>query len=213
MTVGLPADSQGLLAESAFEAIAEQVGWADSIAVGPGIGRSLGVDRAVQRLFAQADRPAIFDADALGALGARPIVLDRPGGPRVLTPHPGELRKLLDLPTDADRVAQCRAAIERAKTSNITIVLKGHRTFITDGVRGAFNSTGNPGMATGGSGDVLTGVIAVLLGQGFGAFDAARLGVHLHGRAGDLAVTGYGPIGMIASDIARYLPAAIEMQL
>ena len=109
---------------------------------------------------------------------------------------------------DGERSRAASELAQRDAAGNTVIVLKGHRTVITDGKRAAFNSTGNPGMATGGSGDVLTGVITALLCQGLAPFDAARLGVHLHGRAGDLAAAKLGQVSLIASDLLDYLPAA-----
>jgi NAD(P)H-hydrate epimerase len=103
-----------------------------------------------------------------------------------------------------------RAARELAERCGVVVVLKGHETLVTDGHRHATNSTGNPGMARGGSGDVLTGLITALVCQGLPPWEAARLGVHVHGRAGDLAAAELGEVGMIASDLVSYLPAALR---
>src|SRR5690606_7051463 len=124
-------------------------------------------------------------------------ILPAPRGPRVLTPHPGEYSRLTGERvgrSDDDRATGAVALASQDPAGQITVVLKGHRSVVADAERYAFNTTGNPGMATGGMGDVLTGVIAGLLAQGMTAWEAARLGTHLHGLAGDLAATMLGEI-------------------
>jgi NAD(P)H-hydrate epimerase len=148
----------------------------------------------------------VFDADALNALAAQPAILSRHAGPRILTPHPGEFARLIGQKLSAaDREP---AAVALADRCGIVVVLKSHRTFVTDGRRQWHNRTGNPGMATGGSGDSLTGLVTALACQGLEPFDAARLGVHLHGLAGDLAAEQFGQVSLIASDLIRFLPKA-----
>ena len=132
----------------------------------------------------------------------------KPGGPRVLTPHPGEFARLVGKKLDGE--ARQQAAVELAAKCGVVILLKGHRTLITDGKRQAINTTGNPGMATGGSGDVLTGLITALLCQHLEPFDAARLGAHLHGLAGDLAAKEKGEVSLIARDLVEFLPEAFR---
>ena len=130
-------------------------------------------------------------------------------GPRILTPHPGEFARLVHqerVPAE-ERV---EAGVTLARRCGVVLVLKGHRTLVTDGHTPHFNTTGNPGMATGGSGDVLTGLITALLCQRLSPFDAARLGVFLHGLAGDLAAAELSQEAMIASDLPRFLPAAFR---
>lgn len=209
MTLPLPADKQGRIAAAAADLLVDAAAEADVVAMGPGLGRSPELTDLVDRLFRQVAAPMVVDADALNALADLPAGLPTPGGPRVLTPHPGEFRRLSGLPRltpdEAPRVADQRAAVH-----GVVIVLKSHRTTVTDGVRRVVNTTGNPGMATGGSGDVLTGVIAGLIGQQHSPFDAAHLGVHLHGRAGDLAAAELGETSLIASDLLRWLPAAFR---
>jgi len=142
-------------------------------------------------------------------LAARPEALAQSGGPRILTPHPGEFARLLDATGDADLSEDRReAAVAWAARHGVVLVLKGRHTLTTDGRRRAVNTTGNPGMATGGSGDVLTGLITALVCQHLEPFDAARLGVHLHGLAGDLAAKKLGQVSLIAGDLIRYLPEA-----
>jgi NAD(P)H-hydrate epimerase len=230
MTVALPSDEAGRisagacdriseLAEkahyqaprslpSSFDRLAELARNATAMACGPGLGRSLGLDELVVRLYQEIALPIVFDADALNALSSNPAALSHPGGPRILTPHPGEFARLIGRKLDDD--ARGTAAVQLALQCGVVVVLKGHRTLITDGHYKALNTTGNPGMATGGSGDVLTGLITALLCQRLAPFEAARLGVFLHGLAGDLAAQSLGQVSMIASDIIRYLPKAFQ---
>ena len=179
------------------------------VGCGPGLGRSLGLTALVARLYQHLAQPMVVDADGLNALSARPEILAHPGGPRILTPHAGEFARLLGV----DRVPadqQQARAVEFAARFGVVLVLKGHRTLITDGRCEAINPTGNPGMATGGTGNVLTGLITALACQHLSPFDAARLGVYLHGLAGDLAAEELGQESLIAADLIRYLPAAFN---
>jgi len=208
MTVPLPCDRAGRISWRARGEIVELAETADAVACGPGLGRSAGLEALVSDLYARLGNPMVVDADGLNALSARREVLGSPGGARILTPHPGEFARLMG----RDRVAAHErepAAVELAGHCGVVVVLKGHRTLITDGRQRATNTTGNPGMATGGSGDVLTGLVTALVCQGLAPFEAARLGVFLHGLAGDLAAAELGQQAMIASDLIRFLPAAM----
>ncbi|MDA1051370.1 MAG: NAD(P)H-hydrate dehydratase [Planctomycetota bacterium] len=207
MTVPLPCDEQGRLTVAAQEHLAELADTATCIACGPGLGRSHRVTDLVAWMYEVLPQPIVFDADALFALSERRDRLDEPAGPRILTPHLGEFKRLVgndELEREKAEMFAAQLAISR----RVVILLKGHKTVITDGRRSVHNTTGNPGMATGGSGDVLTGVIAALLGQRLAPFDAARLGAYVHGLAGDLAAATFGETSMIASDIVAHLPAA-----
>jgi len=206
MTVPLPSDEAGRIAAEAFDRIVESAERATAVACGPGLGRSAALDRLVARLYGEIARPMVFDADALNALAAAPESLNRSAGPRVLTPHPGEFARLIGEKLDDE--ARREAAVQWAARRGVVLVLKGHRTLITDGPRRAVNATGNPGMATGGTGDVLTGLIAALMAQGLAAFDAARLGAHLHGLAGDLAAKRLGQVSLTARDVVAFFPEA-----
>lgn len=211
MTVPLASDAQGRLHESAKEQLDRITAMATVVACGPGLGRSDGVTSCVRHLYRQLSQPMVIDADGLNALAARPNGLADPGGPRVLTPHPGELRRLLDADPASPPAGTLREqAIRMASQYGLVMVLKGSRTLITDGTRRTHNLTGNPGLATGGTGDVLTGLIAALVGQGLEPFAAAQLGVYLHGVAGDLAAARLGQISLIARDVLEYLPAAFQ---
>ncbi|HEV3341283.1 MAG TPA: NAD(P)H-hydrate dehydratase [Pirellulales bacterium] len=210
MTVGLPCDDAGRISLSAREAIAELAERSTAVGCGPGLGRSAELDELVLWLYTRLKQPAVFDADALNALAAQGDLLASPAGPRILTPHPGEFQRLIGARDRASRPEMEQAAVELAARSGIVIVLKGHRTLITDGRRQTYNTTGNPGMATGGTGDVLTGLTTALLCQHLSPFDAARLASHLHGLAGDLAAEELGEVSLIASDLVRSLPAAFQ---
>jgi len=202
------AEEQGRLAAAAFAAIRDEARMADVIAVGPGLGRSPGVSHVVTELLRCTDKPIVLDADGLNALGSPPEALRHNRGPRVLTPHPGELARLIA--TNSAVVQTRRAELTRdfARRFGVVLVLKGHRTLVQFGDELFTNSTGNPGMATGGSGDVLTGLIAALIGQRLRPFDAAVLGVYLHGLAGDLAREVLGEASLTAADLLDYLPKA-----
>jgi len=207
MTIVLPCDQQGRIAGSARAAIAEAAAEATAIACGPGLGRSAELVELVVWLYQNIKQPMVFDADALNALAQRPAVLEKAGGPRILTPHPGEFGRLIGR-EKIELAERETLAKEFAKRTGTVLVLKGHQTVITDGKQLALNTTGNPGMATGGTGDVLTGIITALVCQRLSPFDAARLGVHVHGLAGDLAAADLGEVSMIASDLVEYLPLA-----
>lgn len=183
-----------------------------ALAVGPGLSRRDGPARLVRELCAAAELPLLMDADALHALAAAgPETISRRRTPAVLTPHPGELSHLIGISpaeVQADRVGAARACAGRF---NAIVVLKGSRTVVAPPVGPAWiNPTGNPVLAAGGMGDVLTGVIAAHLARGMAPLAAALLGVYLHGRAGDLAAADSGPWGILASEIADRVPAAVR---
>jgi NAD(P)H-hydrate epimerase len=211
MTHALEADEDGRLCDLVNRSVLlGLIEAATVVAVGPGLGRSEELGRLVAWLLETSDRPMVVDADALNALGADwPARLSERARPTILTPHPGEMSRLVGrsvADVQADREA---VAAEAARSARGTVVvLKGEKTVVTDGRRVFVNTTGNPGMATGGTGDVLTGVIAALVGQGLDAFEAAVLGVHTHGLAGDLACRRRGEVGLIASDLVAHLPEA-----
>ncbi|HWB10369.1 MAG TPA: NAD(P)H-hydrate dehydratase [Pirellulales bacterium] len=208
MTTGLACDEAGRIGLAAREVIGELAGKSTAIGCGPGLGQSAELNELVAWLYTQLKQPAVFDADALNALAAQADVLSRAAGPRILTPHPGEFQRLIGARARMSRQEMEAEAVALAARAGIVVLLKGHRTLITDGQRQARNTTGNPGMATGGTGDVLTGLTTALLCQQLSPFDAARLAAHLHGLAGDLAAEELGEVSLIASDLVRSLPAA-----
>lgn len=208
MTVGCES-KKGHLAASAIDQLLEASEWADVVAVGPGLGRFKSLEPLIATLYSELPQPLIVDADALNLLADGDASLSEHHGMRVLTPHPGEFQRLLECKT-TDRVRMSGLAVEAAFEAQVTIVLKGHRSLVTDGKEQFENQTGNSGMATAGSGDVLTGVIASLVGQGLEPFAASKLGVHLHGLAGDLAAVEVGQTSLIATDLIDYLPQAFR---
>ncbi len=214
LTLPLPEDGEGRISHDAAGVLEAEIAKQTSFAIGPGLGQSAGLAALVGRLFSSVECPAVFDADALNALASAPGPLAARKRrrddvlPRILTPHPGEFARLAA--TDIPTVQKNREslAVKFAAEHRLVLVLKGHKSVITDGRRMAVNSTGNSGMATGGTGDVLTGLIAALLAQGMGPFEAAQLGVYLHGLAGDLAAKSVSKPGLIASDLPRWLGEA-----
>ena len=210
MTCGLPEDQAGRFAAAALPQIQERIAGADAVAVGPGLGRSEATATIVTELWNALPIPAVFDADALWALSQLgPQAFADHAGPRVLTPHAGELQRLLgeepSRGTAADRERLEQAAIALARDTGCVLVFKGADSLITDGTRQAHNETGNPGMATAGTGDVLTGMITALLGQGLGPFEAARLGAWVHGAAGDVASQTRSVVSVTAQDVGNGL--------
>ena len=217
MTVGLPEGSDGQLSIATLDEISGVIGGKDSVAVGPGLGKSADVSEVVRRVFTEVTGPLVLDADGLNSLATS----FREGrweghlhaGPRILTPHPGEFARLTGLPVSRIEERRTEAARDFARKNGVILVLKGPGTVVTDGEQISINSTGNSGMATGGSGDVLTGLTAALLARKEDPFEMTRLAVHLHGLAGDLAAQAMSQPGMIASDLLRFLGEAWKFLL
>lgn len=181
-----------------------------TVGVGPGLGRSEETEAALLELIDSCQVPMVVDADALNILGEHRKFIGRLPKGSILTPHPKELERLVGNCQDSyERLTKAR---ELARTSGLYIILKGaYSVVITPQGQCYFNTTGNPGMATGGSGDVLTGVVLALLAQGYAPKDAACLAMYVHGLAGDVARKKHGMMGMTAGDIVKYLPLAWRM--
>jgi NAD(P)H-hydrate epimerase len=208
MTRPLPS-KDGQLQLVAKEELPGLIDVATCVACGPGLGRGRQLEQLVGWLYESVRVPLVVDADGLHALAMRSRGLADAAGPRILTPHPGEFRRLVS--DNSSPAQQLRSrAVELARVHGIVIVFKGHRTLVTDGEHVIENDTGNPGMATGGSGDVLTGVITALVCQGLSPREAAQLGVHVHGMAGDLAARDLGQVSLVARDLVDYLPRAFQ---
>lgn len=207
-TAPLPEDDRGRLGSAALPELLELVRGNSVAELGPGLGQSQAIGDMIVAVLEQTDTPLVLDADALNVLVGRFDALRRHAGPIVVTPHPGEFARLLgcDIPTVQARRQELAA--DFAATHGIVVVLKGHGTVVTDGRRVFVNPTGNPGMATGGSGDVLGGLLAALIGQKMETFAAAQLGVYLHGLSGDLARAERGEVSLIATDLLHFLPQA-----
>jgi NAD(P)H-hydrate epimerase len=210
LTAPLPQDAEGRLATAAVSAVRELVRGKNVVAVGPGLGQSAGVAAVVEAVLAEVSVPVVVDADGLNSLQHRTDRLRRRTGPLVLTPHPGEFARLLGTDVATVQGNRVELAVRFALEQNVVLLLKGKDTLVTDGRRLYHNTTGNPGMATGGTGDVLTGLIAALLAQGLSPFEAAQLGACWHGQAGDLARDDLGEVCLIASDLLHYLPGALR---
>ncbi|MCC7211212.1 MAG: NAD(P)H-hydrate dehydratase [Candidatus Brocadia sp.] len=183
----------------------------DVVAVGPGLSQCLETKRLILWLLQSLDCPIVLDADGINALADNPDVLRQIKKQIILTPHPGEMARLMGV-SSTQEIQSERLEISQMfirGRDKVTLVLKGHRTLVVNEEKFYVNKTGNPGMATAGVGDVLTGMIAAFLGQKYSPFDAAQLGVYLHGLAGDLAAQETGEISLIASDILDKLPKAL----
>ena len=194
----------------AAEQILEFAASCTAAVIRPGLSLEPPVPDAIREVVNRIEIPFVLDADGLNAFEPAPELLTHGKAPRVLTPHPGEASRLVkrpvgDIQADREAVAQ-----EMARRFLAVTVLKGHRTVVTDGKRTFVNRTGNPGMATGGAGDVLAGMIGALIGQGLEPYDAACLAVERHGRAGDLAARKLGQVSMMATDILEALPQAFR---
>ncbi len=213
-TLALPQDDSGGMASSGASSVCEEAARNDVVAFGPGAGTGRGARDVLLALIGEPDLRLVIDADGLNNLAKTPLWPGRRRARVILTPHPGEIKRLwqglLREPLPDDRIA---AAVGLANETGCIVVLKGAGTVVTDGGRVYINATGNPGMATAGAGDVLTGVIAALAGQGLGDFEAAVLGVYLHGLAGDIAAAKTGQVSLVATDIIEALPAAFQSKM
>lgn len=215
MTVPLPDSGSGYLSSLAFPEIEKLLAGKAAVALGPGLDCRPGTYALVQKLVETVALPMVIDADGLNALAEDITVLKRKKSQQIiLTPHPGEMSRLLGTSIPDVEAIRISVAQEFARDHDIYLVLKGARTIIASPAgKAAINGSGNPGMASGGVGDVLTGVIASLVGQGYEAWDACRLGVFIHGFAADLVAEEKGEIGMNASDILEKLPYAYNKLL
>ena len=207
---GVAEDDAGGMTSGALEQILEHAGRASALAVGPGIGTGDESLQLVEGILREAEVPVLLDADAVTAL-AGSEALARREAPTVLTPHAGELGRLLGIGAKEVSAHRLRSARAAADEHGCCVLLKGSDTLIVEGERAAVNSTGSVALATAGTGDVLTGVIGALLSRGMGAYDAARAGAWVHGRAADLWLeeTGWPEESMVATDLLPYIPPAV----
>lgn len=205
--VVLPLPEQGgRLSEAAVPEILEKLPRMDAVLIGPGLGLGQGSFAVLKAVLTHAACPVVVDADGITLLVPHMDILRGREAPTILTPHDGEFTRLFG-PVGEDRMASARAA---ALESRGIMLLKGHRTCVTDGIREYRNTTGNPGMAVGGSGDVLAGVLVSLLGQGLEPLEAAACAAWLHGKAGDLCAGELGEYGMLPTDLLDFLPRLLK---
>lgn len=196
----------GRLSEAAVPEILEKIPRMDAVLIGPGLGLGQGSLAVLKAVLTHAACPVVVDADGITLLVPHMDILRGREAPTILTPHDGEFTRLFG-PVGEDRMASARAA---ALESRGIMLLKGHRTCVTDGIREYRNTTGNPGMAVGGSGDVLAGVLVSLLGQGLEPLEAAACAAWLHGKAGDLCAGELGEYGMLPTDLLDFLPRLLK---
>ncbi|MCM8819198.1 MAG: NAD(P)H-hydrate dehydratase [Candidatus Omnitrophica bacterium] len=204
-------EEKGYLSIKAFNQIKDFLKNVDVIALGCGAGRHTSTKKLFLKLLTEIDKTFVVDADGINALASNlEILKNRKSKNLVLTPHLGEFSRLLKL--DIEKIKQERKELVKdfSFRYNLVLVLKGNRSLVSNGKALYENRTGNPGMATAGTGDVLTGIISGLIAQGMNIFEAAKLGVYLHGRAADLATKEKLEACLIASDVIEYLPVAIK---
>jgi NAD(P)H-hydrate epimerase len=215
MTLPLPDAGKGTLIPAAFTLIKKFSVSCNVLLIGPGLECTPGTRTLVRKLAREINLPKVLDADGLNAFAGSPELLRQSAqAGLVITPHPGEMARLLGLTVPQVQAQRKKIAVDFARKYGITVVLKGHHTLVAgpDG-RSYINHTGNPGMATAGSGDVLAGMLAAFLGQRLDCFTAAKFAVYLHGLAGDMAVREKTKISLIAGDIIDKIPQAIKRVL
>jgi len=211
MTRTLPETRQGSLSEKAFKDIEAFAEKADILAIGPGLSRNPQTQRLIRKCISRIKKPMVIDADGLNALAGHLDILKKRNFATVITPHPGEMGRLLGL--NIEKVQENRAGLAKELSCryNMVTVLKGNQTVVSSETGKLYqNNTGNPGMAKAGSGDVLTGIIAAFLAQGAEPFEAAKIAVSVHGLAADLAIKNIACVSLLASDILGKLPKALN---
>lgn len=223
MTFPLPQTREGTLSLGGYKKINDFIKNVDVVVIGPGISRNRSTQSLARKVISKIVKPIVIDADGINALAGHLNLLEatcpersRGRGSRLeaeylLTPHPGEMSRLTGISIRGIQSNRKEVAKRFARAHKITLVLKGHKTIVAGNENNLYiNRTGNPGMSTAGSGDVLSGMIAAFLGQGLSAFEAAKYAVYLHGLAGDLAAEEKTQISLIASDIIAKIPEAIK---
>jgi len=211
MTLPLPENKNNILGKKALKTILEYSKRCDAVAVGPGLGLKEATKALVREVVRKVDRPLVIDADGLNALESRIGLVKKRRSSTVITPHPGEMARLIKKDTSFVQLQRVDVAKNFSREIGAIICLKGHKTVIAspDG-QVYINKTGNSGMASGGTGDVLTGIVTSFMGQGLDPFGAAVSGVYLHGMAGDIAAEKKGQFSLMATDLIDYLPMAFK---
>lgn len=210
MTLPIPDTPSGAPSMQAREILVEAARETDCVVLGPGLPVAGDTGELMRLLIPEIYPPLVIDGGAFSAIGTDMMIIRKRQNPTVITPHPGEMGRITGKTVAEVQAKRRDFAVKYAKHSGAVVALKGHDTVVTDGKAVYINETGNPGMATAGAGDVLCGVIAALVGQGLTPFESAKLGVFLHGLAGDLATEDIGVHGVIAGDIIARLPAAFK---
>lgn len=200
----------GAVTERTFDSVKHFISKASAIAIGPGMGQGAGVEATLVKLLTENTKPLIIDADGINVLSQHIDLLKYKECPVVLTPHEGEMARLTGESVEYIHLNRVGAAAEFSEKHGVTLLLKGNATVISSMGMTMINPTGNAGLATAGSGDVLTGVISAFLSSGMSPFDAACAGAYIHGLSGDLAACALGERSLIASDIIEYLPKAFK---
>ncbi len=211
MVLPLPQTRSQTLSLAAFSKIKIFLKSVDVLIIGPGLDNHRSTSALVRKIVKRISLPMIIDADALNALNQHLTILKEHTGKVILTPHAQEMSRLSGSSIDFIKKNRKLVAKKFAKDYNSIVILKGHRSIVTDGARKFYiNATGNPGMATAGSGDVLSGIAGAFLGQGLDVFSSAKYATYIHGLAGDIAALDKTQTGLIASDIISRIPDALK---
>ena len=198
-------EEEGKLSEGAIPEVLERLSNMDAVLIGPGLGQSAGIYSVVKAVLERYCGPVVLDADGINVMAAHKDILRGRTAPTIVTPHPGEFARL-----GGKSGSRVDAAVDMARALGVIVVLKGQGTVITDGEKVYVNPTGNPGMAVGGSGDVLAGIVASFLGQGIAPLDAAACAAWVHGAAGDICAREIGQYGMLPGDMVEVLPRLLK---
>lgn len=213
MTLPLAETKSQTLSEKAYNKISNFLKKTDCLAIGPGLSVNPSTGKLAGKVIRQCRLPLVIDADAINALSGHLKVLRNTRYARrntILTPHPGEMARLINKSVSYIQQNRKNIATKFAKDFKVIVILKGHNTIVADSRNCYINKTGNPGMASAGMGDCLTGIVAAFLAQGLDSFSAAKFGAYIHGLAGDLAAKEKGELGLIATDLIEKIPVAIK---
>ncbi len=211
MSLSLPETKDGTLSFKAFERIYDFAQKIDTVIVGPGLSQNTQTQRLIRKVIALIDKPMVIDADAINALVGAVDILSQRKSPTVITPHPGEMARLLGLDIEKIQKNRRKLAKQLSGMYNIVTILKGYLSVVVDPKgKVTVNKTGNPGLAKGGSGDVLTGIVGGFMAQGASAYNAAELAAYVHGLAADKAILDKAMVSLLASDILAKLPLILK---
>ncbi len=214
MTLPLAQTKSQTLSDKAYKKISNFFEKSDCLAIGPGLSVNPSTQKLVRKVISECLLPMVIDADAINALAGHLGLLrktrDERRRTKIITPHPGEMARLINKPVSYIQQNRKNIATKFARDFNLSLILKGHNTIVADSRNCYVNKTGNPGMASAGMGDCLTGIVGAFLAQGLDSFSAAKFGAYIHGLAGDLAVKEKGELGLIATDLIEKIPEAIK---